>query len=382
MKNTYKILLAALSFVFVLAACTKEPPLFNFKPGVSPNLKIQSATLTPAPSDSSNFVLRLNWTNPNHATSLSNVRFITQVAMAGTNFASPIVSEVMGAFSDSMQAKVINSYVLANGAAFGTTVALETRVISAFSNNNDMQFSNVIPFTFRAYKIPPKVPLPTTGRLYLVGGATQGGWGNPVPTPTQEFARLDETTFAGVFNLKGGEQYLALPLNGNWDNKYSVQNTGLAGLEQGGDFGFNLPGNFPGPVADGIYKIIFDFQAGKFTVEPFTQVHGLPTTLVVVGGATPDGWTNGASNPQILTQLNAAEWQINSINLKANDGYLILPVPGSWDRKYGVPDNTIESARMEGPFIPEGRDFKSPTVAGDYRINMNFVTERYKLTKL
>jgi hypothetical protein len=245
-----------------------------------------------------------------------------------------------------------------------------------------MQFSNVIPFTFRTYKIPPKVALPTTGRLYLVGGATQGGWGNPVPTPTQEFARIDETTFAGVFNLKGGEQYLALPLNGNWDNKYSVQNTGLAGLEQGGDFGFNLPGNFPGPVADGIYKIIFDFQAGKFTVEPFTQVHGLPTTLVVVGGATPDGWTNGASNPQILTQLNAAEWQINSINLKANDGYLILPVPGSWDRKYGVPDNTIESARMEGPFIPEGRDFKSPTVAGDYRINMNFVTERYKLTKL
>jgi hypothetical protein len=382
MKNTTKILLAALSFIMVLAACTKEPPLFYYKAGVNPNLKIQSATLTPAPSDSNNYVLKLNWTNPNHATALSNVKFITQVAMAGTNFASPIVSEVKGVFSDSMQAKVINSYVLGNGAAFGATVPLETRVISAYSNNNDMQYSNVVPFTFRAYKIPPKVALPVTGRLYLVGSATQGGWGNPVPVPTQEFARLNETTFAGVFNLKGGEQYLALPLNGNWDNKFSVQNTNLAGLEKGGDFGFNLPGNFPGPVADGFYKIIFDFQAGKFTVEPFTQIHGLPTTLVVVGGASPWGWNNSTDNPQRLIQLNSAEWQINSINLKADDGYLILPVPGDWGKKYGVPNRNLESARIEGPFRPEGQDFKSPTTAGNYRIYMNFVTEQYKLTRL
>lgn len=382
MKNTNKILLAALSFIMVLAACTKEPPLFNYKEGIGPKLQLVNSNLLPAPSDSSTYILKLMWTNPNMATDLSNVKFITQVAEAGTNFASPIVSEVMGSFSDSMQAKVINSYVLEKGAAFGETVDLEARVISSFSNNNDMKVSNVVPFAFRAYKIPPKVPLPTTGRLYLVGGATQGGWANPVPVPTQEFARLNETTFAGVFSLKGGEQYLALPLNGNWDNKFSVQNTNLAGLEKGGDFGFNLPGNFPGPVADGIYKIIFDFQAGKFTVEPFTQMHGLPTTLVVVGGASPWGWNNSTDNPQKLIQLNAAEWQINSINLKADDGYLILPVPGSWDKKYGVVDRSLESARIEGPFKPEGQDFKSPTTAGNYSIRMNFVTEQYKLTKL
>lgn len=382
MKNKTKILLAALSFIMVLAACTKEPPLFDYSSGVGSNLKLQSSSLTPAPSDSNNYVLRLNWTNPNFATDLKNVKFMTQVAMVGTNFADPIISTVFGSFSDSMQAKIINTYVLGKGAAFGAIVPLETRVISMYSNNNDMQFSNVVPFTFRAYKIPPKVALPVTGRLYLVGGATQGSWRNPVPVPTQEFARLDETTFAGVFNLKGGEQYLALPLNGNWDNKFSVQSTGLAGLEKGGDFGFNLSGNFPGPVADGIYKIIFDFQAGKFTVTPFTQVHGLPTTLVVVGGASPWGWNNSTDNPQKFIQLNAAEWQINSINLKSNDNYLILPVPGDWGKKYGVVNNSLESARLEGPFRPEGQDFKSPTVAGNYRINMNFVTEQYKLTKL
>jgi hypothetical protein len=45
-------------------------------------------------------------------------------------------------------------------------------------------------------------------------------------------------------------------------------------------------------------------------------------------------------------------------------------------------NNTLESAKMEGPFVPEGQDFKSPAVAGDYRILMNFVTGQYKLTKL
>ncbi|HSK12008.1 MAG TPA: hypothetical protein VK907_02280, partial [Phnomibacter sp.] len=66
----------------------------------------------------------------------------------------------------------------------------------------------------------------------------------------------------------------------------------------------------------------------------------------------------------------------------ADDGYLILPTPGDWGRKYGVPNRNLESARISGPFVPEGQDFKSPLQAGNYRIRMNFATETYVLTPL
>jgi hypothetical protein len=306
--------------------------------------------------------------------------------MAGTNFASPIVSEVMGAFSDSMQAKVINSYVLANGAAFGTTVALETRVISAFSNNNDMQFSNVIPFTFRAYKIPPKVPLPTTGRLYLVGGATQGGWGNLVPTPTQEFARIDETTYGGIFNLSSGQAYLVLPVNGSWDQKYALPNSTLPNISAGGPFAYygpNVPGgaDFVAPASTGLYKITLDFQQGLFKVEPFTEQHGLPGDLFIVGGATPGGWSNPVPLPsQQLIRRNAVQWDI-TLSLQNGQDYLILPTNGSWDRKFGTDDRLVNNANVGGKFRPEGQDFPGPPTTGTWKFSIDFFTGRYLVTR-
>lgn len=382
MKNTFKALLAVLSVLVVIAACTKEPPLLEYKTGMVPALTINNNEFGPAPEDSNLYRLKLRWSNPEFDTDLSNAKFITQMDLIGRNFSKPLTHTIFGAFADSFQNREINRFLLDNGIAIGDYADLEVRLVASYSNNNDMKISNKIPMRFRAYRIPPKVKLPSSRKLFLVGSATEGGWGNPVPEPRQEFSKIDETTWGGVFKLTGGGQYLALPENGSWDHKYSVASSGLAGLEKGGDFGFDLPSNIPGPAADGLYTIIFDFQIGKFTVTPFTMQHGLPTQLVAVGGATPWGWNNSTDNPQKFKRLNSSEFQLASIELKSNDGYLILPTPGSWDRKYGVPNNSIESARLEGDIKPEGADFKSPREAGTYRINVNFATGKYKLTKL
>jgi starch-binding outer membrane protein SusE/F len=382
MKNIFKSFLALLSVAVFIAACKKDPPLLNFKPSNGLTLELTTrAEVLPSPNDGERFSVRFRWSNPNMATSLSNVRFNTEIDINSGNWEDPIRSTTFGTFSDSFQSKTINDYLLAKGYGFGETVTMKARTVAAYSNNNDMVSSNIVNFTFRTYKVPPKVALPGSGRLFLVGSATEGSWSNPVPVPRQEFARLDETTWAGVFNLFGGGQYLVLPVNGQWQ-KYSLADNSKPGIEEGGEFGQELPDNFKGPLADGLYKITLDFQRGQFKVEPFTQQHGLPTQLVVVGGASPWGWNNSADNPQRFTQLNSAEWQINSINLKADDGYLILPTPGDWGRKYGVPNRDLESARISGTFVPEGQDFKSPREAGNYRIRMNFVTETYQLTKL
>ena len=106
---------------------------------------------------------------------------------------------------------------------------------------------------------------PTSGTLFIVGDATQGGWNNPVPVPSQQFTQIDSLTYLGTFALNGGGQFLLLPVNGQWD-KYAVANASADGLKSGGTFGFNLSDNFPGPDSTGNYQIKVDFLRGKFTV--------------------------------------------------------------------------------------------------------------------
>lgn len=99
-----------------------------------------------------------------------------------------------------MTAKELNDIMLSFGFAFNTAYTIDVRVTSSMvittKNTHQIQ-SNCRQHHIKFHQIA----LPTSGKLFIVGDATQGGWGNPVPVPTQELARLDETTWAGVFEL-------------------------------------------------------------------------------------------------------------------------------------------------------------------------------------
>ena len=58
----------------------------------------------------------------------------------------------------------------------------------------------------------------------------------------------------------------------------------IAGLSEDGDFGYDFSDNFPSPATSGLYKIIVDFQTGKFYVASYSGV--LPDSLYIVGDAT------------------------------------------------------------------------------------------------
>ena len=163
--------------------------------------------------------------------------------------------------------KELNSMLLERGYAFNVPVDMDVRVISSYSNNNERLVSNTLRIKMTPYKVPPKVVLPSSGRLFLVGDASDGGWNNPVPLPGQEFSRLDETTFAGIFHLTGGKQYLMLPVNGDWTHKYAGPDTDDSGLSGPSPFKADAPNNFIGPAAGGTYTIDVNFQTGKFTVQ-------------------------------------------------------------------------------------------------------------------
>jgi hypothetical protein len=380
MKHIFRLLFLLTLFAG-FAACNKVEDLPVYSRATAAVLSASSAAVAPVAADSNKTALTFNWTYPNHAVADPNtVKYTVEIDTAGKNFSKGYTKIVTGALSTTFTAKELNTILLNKGYAFSVPVDMDVRVSSSYANNNEKTTSNILRVKMTPYKVPPKIALPTSGKLYIVGSATQGVWNNPVPVPSQEFARLDETTFAGVFNLNGGQEYLILPVNGDWSHKFSVADKSKANLNQGGDFGYDLSDNFPAPATSGLYKIVLDFQLGKFTVTPF--VGALPDNLFIVGDATIGGWSNPVPIPsQRFTRLNSAQFE-GTFQLVANKQYLLLPVNGDWSHKFAVKDNAITGLWQGGEFGYDlSSNFPGPPTDGTYKIQINFATNKFAVTK-
>ncbi|MEO6489161.1 MAG: SusE domain-containing protein [Ferruginibacter sp.] len=392
MKKFIKIFLATAAIIFLYTACHKVDDLPSYGNGSAVQLSSSVSSVAAAPADSNTNVVAFSWTDPKYAQDPSLYKFVIEIDSATRNFTQESTITVVGKLSDTLTAKQLNTILLGFGFSFNVQYTIDVRVTSSYGNNNEQYKSNTIQLQVTPYKVPPKIELPASGKLFLVGDASQGGWNNPVPVPTQELARLDETTFAGVFDLIGGKQYLLLPVNGDWTHKYSVATNTIPGLDAGGDFGYDQPDNFPGPATSGMYLIIVNFQTGKFTVSPYTGPP-IPATLFMVGSATPGGWNNPVPTPsQEFTRLNSVEFEISSIPLAAASEYLLLPVNGDWTHKYSVP-GTFTGTPLLGYFGYDlSNNIPGPAIAGDYKVNINFAVKdpevqagqfaRFTLTKL
>ena len=373
-------------FIFLVAAgllitaCDKKDSLPFYKTGTASTVTVSTTTVAPAASDSSNVALTASWTNPNYAFDSSNVKYVVEIDSTGRNFSKATSKIVTGALSTSFTAEDLNTIALNYGFAFNTAYSMDMRVVSSYANNNDQKTSNVVTIQYTPYKIPPKIALPSSGTLYLVGSATAGGWSNPVPTPSQQFAQVDETTWAGVFQLSGGNEYLVLPVNGDWTHKYAVPDKTVANLSAGGDFGYDVSDNFPAPSTSGLYTITLSFQTGKFTVTPYTAGI-LPDSLYMVGDATPGGWNNPVPTPsQKFTRLNSSQYEL-TVALTGGKNFLLLPVNGDWSHKFATVDATADTP-LSGTFKYDApTNFPGPTSDGTYKIDVSFITNTYTLTK-
>lgn len=363
----------SLAAIMFLSACDKKEDLKVFNNGMAPVLTASSNAVAPQVADSNNVAVTFNWTNPGYANHTDTLnKYIVQIDSTGKNFANPTSFTVIGSTKLQLKGKDVTNMLVARGYAYNTPVSMDVRVISSYANNNEPLMSNVVTVKMTAYVTPPKVMLPVNSRLFIVGDATQGGWNNPVPTPTQEFSRIDSVTYVGVFNMVGGKEFLVLPINGDWTNKYSLQSNQVANVNVAGDFDYNKPDNFKGPATSGWYKITLDFQRGKYKIEPYTGPQ-IPTNLFIVGDATPGGWNNPVPVPsQQFTQINSTEFVINSLAITPSKEYLLLPVNGDWTNKYAI-DNTTAATSAGGYFgYNRATNFPGPTVAGNYKIQVNF----------
>ncbi|HRI19967.1 MAG TPA: SusE domain-containing protein [Panacibacter sp.] len=316
MKHVLKFFFLAFSLSAILMACDKVVDLPVYKNGHAPVLSSTVSAIAVAPSDSNNNVVTFLWSDTKYATDPNTIKYVVEIDSTGRNFSKAVSRVVTGFYGVSYTGKQINDILVGFGFSFGVAYDMDVRVTSSYGNNNEAYRSNTITMKMTPYVVPPKVNIPASGALFLVGSATGGGWNNPVPVLTQQFIKLDPLTYQGTFYLSGGGQYLMLPVNGDWTHKYSVANNSISGLSAGGDFGYDLNDNFPGPAVSGLYTVTVDFQHGKFTVTPVKTY-----ALMYVPGDY-QGW-NPSAAPSVASPSSNGNFE----------GYINIPSGGSYEFK-------------------------------------------------
>lgn len=128
----------------------------------------------------------------------------------------------------------------------------------------------------------------------------------------------------------------------------------------------------------------------KFVVTPYSIPPKVdpPASgkLFITGSATPASWQCGCGEAELIsqkfTQMSPTLYVLPSITLTGGGSYLLLPVYGSWAAKYGFTGSNNANNVDGDEFKAGGNDLKAPAVTGNYKIEVNFQTGRYTLTKL
>lgn len=378
MKNLIKLFLLSAVVTVLYTACDKVDDLPYYDNGKAVTLSSSATTLAPPAADSNKSVLSLSWTFPNYATDSSNIKYVIEIDSTGKNFANATGKSVLKSLTTSFTAKELNTILLAKGYAFNVPVDMDVRVISSYANNNERLTSNTIKIRMTPYKIPPKVALPASNRVFIVGDATTFGWTNdPAPAfpAAREFAKLDETTWGGIMYLKGSGAWKLLQTQGNWDTQFHMVNGGTSAA--GSFIQENADPGFPSPSVAGWYKIILDFQTGKYTVTAVSN--DLPQELYMTGDATVAGWTNTPPVAQQFTRLNSSEYSI-TVTLAPGKYYKFLSMQNQWQPQFG---GSSATGGTLGANYGSGNDpdaIPTPAAAGSYKITVNFITNTYTVT--
>jgi hypothetical protein len=300
------------------------------------------------------------------------VTYSLQYDSAGKNFATPQEIAVgASTYSKSLTQDDMNTTALSSGIPIGNSGSVEYRV-KTVTAAGATAYSNVVNVTIATFS-------PVPANLYIVGDATPGGWNNPVPTPSQQFTKVDAYSFSIQLVLTAGKSYLLLPVNGDWTHKYGGATDGVSApgtiLKDAA-----VPGsNTPAPATTGLYKIVVNFQTNTYTV---TQV-AVPGSLYIVGDATAGGWNNPVPVPsQQFTKIDNYTFAI-SINLTAGKSYLFLPINGDWSHKYGgATDGTSSPGVLLADGDVPGSNTPAPATTGLYSVVVNFATSSYTVTPM
>ena len=373
--------------------CKKDEMKTMYNGGKTPELSASVTALNMNAIDSNKNIITFSWTDPAYSFSSGpntlNVTHTLEIDSAGRNFAKPEVfssnnvlqESQTGTFVRSFTGEEFNRVLIKLGLKPGNTYKINVRVASSLYVESTKLMSNVITMDVTPYSTEPMPLYPVPENLFIVGGATDGGWNNPVPEPAQQFSKLDKNTFGIVVRLKANEKYLFLPENGSWAHKYAVADNSTAAAKTEASFTVDNGQDIPAPDVTGLYKIVVNFLTGLYTVTPF-DASIVPAELYVVGDATDGGWNNPVPVPsQKFTKTSPATFEL-TLHLNSGGHYLLLPTNGSWDHKYAVANKNDAAFKTGGLLKTDsGEDIPAPDESGNYKIEVNFMNMSYKVTK-
>ncbi len=263
--------------IIALSSCNKEENKVDFLGGTAPVLTSTiPASIVLLDANKNNTAGVFTWTNPNYkfstGTSSQDVTYTLQLDTAGSTFKNPNETIIPRELGVTLTVGELNKKILAMNLPWGISKNFIMRIKASLANGSVPLYSNLKTFAATAYldaavTPPGTAPAYADGKLYLVGDASNGGWNNPVPVPTQEFTRIDATHYTLTVPLIGGKEYLLLPTNGDWGRKYGNA-CGSNGCNSTSGYDFKAQGdNIKAPATSGTYTIAINFVSGKITVQ-------------------------------------------------------------------------------------------------------------------
>ena len=122
---------------------------------------------------------------------------------------------------------------------------------------------------------------------------------------------------------------------------------------------------------------------GKDSLSGFTFIATQVKSLFIVGSATASGWTNllspSDSIAQRFTSTGDTTFKI-SLHLKGGAEYKFITKNGSWDNSFGIALKDDPSMVNSGILVSNGNNILSPSLSGNYSINVNTNTRKYSVT--
>lgn len=273
MKNNFRVQILAGLLLVVMASCAKQEAREYFQGGTAPSLTASVSGTIPLSFNTENEqAVKFSWTNPEYrfASGISSldVSYTLEMDEAGKNFNGPnkrtiSISKDLNILYTQKQFNILLSDLQLKT---GVTTSIDVRIVASLGAEATKLFSNVLRFTVTPFAPPPKVPVPAAGTLWIIGDAVASGWNNPLPSPfstSQKFTQVTETLYELLVDMNAAGGYKLIQENGVWGTQYHrVDGNAYAGTFEKKDA---EPG-FLAPDVAGTYKIVVDFQTGKYTV--------------------------------------------------------------------------------------------------------------------
>lgn len=368
--------MAAMSWM----ACTKMKNEY-FANGSAPTMKVSSTTITPTASDSLTGVLTVSWTNPHYATDSATQQFIIELDSTGKNFVGEQTVTVNGPLSYSFTGGHLDSIMANFGYTAGKAYSLDIRVTSSYANNNEQYKSNVATVTVTPFTFPITLTPSSSSSLVLLisnasGNALSFNWtASPYGNDTIDYALQMDTVGGNFANPQTIDSATALTstLNVNDLNTAAIAAGVIGGSTKNVEFRIvsYIGPNYTTPAV-----------MSNTVVISLTTYTAAPTDLYIVGSATAGGWNNPVATPsQQFTQINAVSFGLIT-TLTAGQSYLLLPVNGSWNAKYGGATDGTQAgggSLLANGAVP-GSNTPAPASTGLYEIIVNFQTNTYTVT--